>query len=95
MKLSLLGLAMGLASQAALAAPYAPPLQDKQAFIEHLITQMTEAEKIGQLRLISIGPEMPHEKIREEIAAGRIGVLSTRAPHPKTARCRTRPCAAA
>ncbi|MGE8322834.1 MAG: hypothetical protein ACN6OX_07110, partial [Pseudomonas sp.] len=64
MKLSLLGLAMGLASQAALAAPSAPPLQDKQAFIEHLISQMTEAEKIGQLRLISIGPEMPHEKIR-------------------------------
>ena len=73
MKLSLLGLAMGLASQAALAAQTAPPLQDKQAFINHLISQMTEAEKIGQLRLISIGPEMPHEKIREEIAAGRIG----------------------
>ena len=34
MKLSLLGLAMGLASQAALAAPTAPPLQDKQAFID-------------------------------------------------------------
>ncbi|UXH40957.1 beta-glucosidase BglX [Pseudomonas promysalinigenes] len=73
MKLSLLGLAMALASQAALAAPTAPPLQDKQAFIDHLISQMTEAEKIGQLRLISIGPEMPRDKIREEIAAGRIG----------------------
>ena len=35
MKLSLLGLAMGLASQAALAATSAPPLQDKQAFIDH------------------------------------------------------------
>ena len=95
MKLSLLGLAMGLASQAALAAPSAPPLQDKQAFIDHLMSQMTEAEKIGQLRLISIGPEMPREKIREEIAAGASAVPSTRVLRPKTVRCRTPPCAAA
>jgi len=73
MKLSMLGLAMAFASQATFAATAAPPLQDKQAFIEHLISQMSVDEKIGQLRLISIGPEMPREKIREEIAAGRIG----------------------
>ncbi len=30
-------------------------------------------KKIGQLRLISIGPEMPREMIRKEIAAGNIG----------------------
>lgn len=95
MKLSLLGLAMGLASQAALAATSAPPLQDKQAFIEHLIGQMTEAEKIGQLRLISIGPEMPREKIREEIAAGRIGGTFNSRTAPRTGRCRTLLCAAA
>ena len=70
-KLCLLGLAIGLVSQAAVAA--VPPLQDKQAFIEHLIGQMTVEEKIGQLRLISISPEMPRETIRKEIAAGRIG----------------------
>jgi beta-glucosidase len=34
---------------------------------------MTLDEKIGQLRLISIGPEMPREMIRKEIAAGNIG----------------------
>ncbi|MFJ1573324.1 beta-glucosidase BglX [Pseudomonas sp. NPDC088322] len=73
MKLSMLGLAMAFASQVTFAATAAPPLQDKQAFIEHLISQMSVDEKIGQLRLISIGPEMPREKIREEIAAGRIG----------------------
>lgn len=50
-----------------------PGLQDKEAFISHLMNQMTLDEKIGQLRLICIGPEMPREKIREEIAAGRIG----------------------
>jgi len=73
MKLPLLGLAFALVSQAALAADAAPALQDKQAFIDHLLGQMNQAEKIGQLRLISIGPEMTAQTIREEIAAGRIG----------------------
>lgn len=53
--------------------PAEVPLHDKEVFIAHLMQQMTLAEKIGQLRLISIGPEMSREKIREEIAAGRIG----------------------
>jgi beta-glucosidase len=47
------------------------------------------------LRLISIGPEMPRDKIREEIAAGRIGGTFNSRTAPKTGRCRTRPCAAA
>ncbi len=73
-KLCLLGLLVSLASQSAFAdSPAAAPLQDKQAFIANLLKQMSVEEKIGQLRLISIGPEMPREKIREEIAAGRIG----------------------
>lgn len=44
----------------------------KKAFVDKLIAQMTVDEKVGQLRLISIGPEMPFAKIVEEIAAGRI-----------------------
>ncbi|QBF28247.1 beta-glucosidase BglX [Pseudomonas tructae] len=72
-KLCLLGLVVSLASQSAFADTPAAPLQDKQAFIANLLKQMTQDEKIGQLRLISIGPEMPRERIREEIAAGRIG----------------------
>ncbi|CAH1660377.1 beta-D-glucoside glucohydrolase, periplasmic [Hyphomicrobiales bacterium] len=44
----------------------------KKAFIDKLIARMTVDEKVGQLRLISIGPEMPFAKIVEEIAAGRI-----------------------
>ena len=44
----------------------------KKAFIDKLLAQMTVDEKVGQLRLISIGPEMPFAKIVEEIAAGRI-----------------------
>lgn len=58
-KLCLLGLVVSLASQSAYADTSAAPLQDKQAFIANLIKQMTLDEKIGQLRLISIGPEMP------------------------------------
>ena len=72
-KLCLLGLLVSLASQSAFAATPAAPVQDKQAFIANLLQQMTVEEKIGQLRLISIGPEMPREMIRKEIAAGRIG----------------------
>lgn len=69
--LRVLGLVVALAGQSALAAP--PDLHDKAAFIDHLIAQMTVQEKVGQLRLISISTDMPRERIREEIAAGRIG----------------------
>jgi len=82
-KLCLLGLLISLASHPALAAttpvsaqekPFSDAvLQNKDAFIDNLLKQMTLDEKIGQLRLISIGPEMPREMIRKEIAAGRIG----------------------
>ncbi|MEQ7921319.1 beta-glucosidase BglX [Xanthomonas sp. WHRI 1810A] len=75
-KLCLLGLFIGLASQSVLAASTdadVTKLQAKNAFIAKLMKQMTLDEKIGQLRLISIGPEMPREAILKEIAAGRIG----------------------
>ncbi|MDF1486113.1 beta-glucosidase BglX [Ramlibacter sp. H39-3-26] len=51
----------------------APGLENKAAFIDGLIARMTLDEKIGQLRLISIGPEMTKARIYDEIAAGRIG----------------------
>ncbi|HWT69406.1 MAG TPA: beta-glucosidase BglX [Pseudomonas sp.] len=72
-KLCLLGLLVSLASHHVLAATTPPPLENKDAFISNLMKQMTLDEKIGQLRLISIGPEMPRELIRKEIAAGNIG----------------------
>lgn len=55
------------------AGPNQALINQKEAFIDDLIQQMTLEEKIGQLRLISIGPEMPKERILKEIAAGRIG----------------------
>lgn len=72
-KLCLLGLFVSLASHTVLAATTPAPLENKDAFINNLMKQMTLDEKIGQLRLISIGPEMPRELIRKEIAAGNIG----------------------
>ncbi|RON60899.1 beta-glucosidase BglX [Pseudomonas fluorescens] len=72
-KLCLLGLFVSLASHQVLAATTPVPLENKDAFITNLMNQMTLDEKIGQLRLISIGPEMPRELIRKEIAAGNIG----------------------
>lgn len=72
-KLCLLGLFVSLASHQVLAATTTVPLENKDAFISNLMSQMTLDEKIGQLRLISIGPEMPRELIRKEIAAGNIG----------------------
>ena len=72
-KLCLLGLFISLASHQVLAAETSVPLENKDAFISNLMKQMTLDEKIGQLRLISIGPEMPRELIRKEIAGGNIG----------------------
>ncbi|AKM31147.1 beta-glucosidase [Pandoraea faecigallinarum] len=50
-----------------------PSAWAKQQFIDDLIARMTLEEKIGQLRLISIGAEMPQPQLIKEIAAGRVG----------------------
>lgn len=69
--------AAGMAGGPAAAAPKksaksTDPAAKKTAFIDDLIARMTVDEKVGQLRLISIGPEMPHAQLMEEVAAGRI-----------------------
>lgn len=69
----LLGIVISLASHTAWAQAPAAPLPPKDVFVAQLLKKMSVDEKIGQLRLISIGPEMPREMIRKEIAAGRIG----------------------
>ena len=62
-----------LVSPMALAQTNPASLNNKPAFIADLISRMTLDEKIGQLRLISIGPEMPIAQLADEIAAGRVG----------------------
>ena len=72
-KMCLLGIVISLASHTAWSQAPAAPLPPKDVFVAQLLKKMSVDEKIGQLRLISIGPEMPREMIRKEIAAGRIG----------------------
>ena len=45
--------------------PLTPEARD--AFVTELLKKMTVDEKIGQLRLISVGPDNPKEAIREMI----------------------------
>jgi len=75
--LSLLALSASLACAPLLvpanAAAADNPAADKRAFISDLIARMTLEEKVGQLRLISIGQDMPQPQLIKEIAAGRVG----------------------
>ncbi len=71
--LSTLALAASLVCTPALAGPHPVAAGDKNAFIADLIGKMTLEEKIGQLRLISIGQDMPQPQLIKEIAAGRVG----------------------
>ncbi|KAF1018324.1 MAG: Beta-glucosidase BoGH3B [Paracidovorax wautersii] len=77
--LAAMGSAVWAASFAAGAAQAQPqPViqgSDKTTLVDGLLARMSVAEKIGQLRLISIGPEMPQARLIEEIAAGRIGAM--------------------
>lgn len=74
-----LSLAVGLAFNPALADDLigAHPLtsQARDAFVSQLLNQMTVDEKIGQLRLISVGPDNPKEAIRDMIKAGQVGAI--------------------
>ncbi len=47
----------------------------REAFLDDLLARMTVAEKIGQLRLISVGGDNPREKVMQEIRAGQIGIV--------------------
>ena len=73
------GVAVSLALQPALAEemianhPLTPQARD--AFVTDLLKKMTVDEKIGQLRLISVGPDNPKEAIREMIKASQVGAI--------------------
>lgn len=71
--LSTLALAASLVCTPALTCAAPAAAGDKNAFIADLIGKMTLEEKIGQLRLISIGQDMPQPQLIKEIAAGRVG----------------------
>lgn len=56
--------------------------QERDAFISNLMKQMTLEEKIGQLRLISVGPDNPKEAIRDGISKGQIGAIFNTVTRP-------------
>ncbi|WP_321533303.1 glycoside hydrolase family 3 N-terminal domain-containing protein, partial [Escherichia coli] len=49
--------------------------QQRDAFVTDLLSKMTLDEKIGQMRLISVGPDNPKEAIREMIKQGQVGAI--------------------
>ncbi|WP_380181221.1 beta-glucosidase BglX [Kalamiella sp. sgz302252] len=53
--------------------PLTPEARD--AFVSDLLQKMTLDEKIGQLRLISVGPDNPKEAIREMIKHEQVGAI--------------------
>ncbi|WP_313050668.1 beta-glucosidase BglX [Atlantibacter subterraneus] len=73
------GIAVSLALQPAYASstfgehPLTPEARD--AFVTDLLKQMTVDEKIGQLRLISVGPDNPKEAIRDMIQQSQVGAI--------------------
>ncbi|MFB6327132.1 beta-glucosidase [Pantoea deleyi] len=72
-------LAVSLAMQPALAEtlPGNHPMteQARDAFVNQLLKKMTLDEKIGQLRLISVGPDNPKEAIRDMIQKSQVGAI--------------------
>ncbi len=47
----------------------------RDAYVTQLLAKMTLNEKIGQLRLISVGPDNPKSAIREMIRQGQVGAI--------------------
>lgn len=46
---------------------------EKKAFIDNLLSEMTIQEKVGQLRLVSVGGDLTLNKVLDQIEAGEIG----------------------
>ncbi|WP_033789130.1 beta-glucosidase BglX [Pantoea septica] len=72
-------LAVSLALQPALAdeltGPHPMNAQARDTFVNQLLTKMTLDEKIGQLRLISVGPDTPKTAVRDMIQKGQVGAI--------------------
>ncbi len=79
-------LAVSLALQPALAGKptVQHPMTEKarDAYINNLLKKMTLDEKIGQLRLISVGPDTPKEAVREMIHKGQVGAIFNTVTRP-------------
>ncbi|MDU3078903.1 MAG: glycoside hydrolase family 3 N-terminal domain-containing protein, partial [Mixta calida] len=81
-----LSLAVSLAVQPAFAddmfGPHRLTPEARDAFVTDLLAKMTLDEKIGQLRLISVGPDNPKDAIREMIKNGQVGAIFNTVTRP-------------
>ncbi|MGD8106708.1 beta-glucosidase BglX [Pantoea sp. FN0302] len=81
-----LSLAVSLAVQPAFAddlfGPHPMTPEARDAFVTDLLAKMTLDEKIGQLRLISVGPDNPKESIRDMIQKGQVGAIFNTVTRP-------------
>lgn len=59
-----------------------PPATDKERFIASLMARMSNAEKIGQLRLVSVGADHPKEALMADIRAGKVGAIFNTVTRP-------------
>ncbi len=58
------------------------PRLPRDAFVNALLAKMTTEEKIGQLRLISVGPDNPKDAIRLMIQHGQVGGIFNTVTRP-------------
>ena len=81
-----LSLAVSLAVQPAFAddmfGPHRLTPEARDAFVTDLLAKMTLDEKIGQLRLISLGPDNPKDALREMIKDGQVGAIFNTVTRP-------------
>ena len=79
-------LAVSLAMQPAfadtLSGPHPMTEQARDAYVNQLLSKMTLDEKIGQMRLISVGPDTPKEAIRDMIQHGQVGAIFNTVTRP-------------
>jgi beta-glucosidase (EC:3.2.1.21) len=79
-------LAVSLAMQPAFAddlfGPHPMTEQARDAFVNQLLGKMTLDEKIGQMRLISVGPDTPKEAVRDMIQHGQVGAIFNTVTRP-------------
>ena len=64
--------------------------EEKKAFIDDLMSKMTIKEKVGQLRLISVGGELTLDKVLDQIEAGEIGGIFNTVVEPDLSRMQER-----
>lgn len=62
----------------------------KKAFIDVLLSKMTIEQKVGQLRLISVGGELTLDKVLDQIEAGEIGGIFNTVVEPDLSRMQDR-----